>query len=75
MSNNNFYNFFSGSDTLAKLFTNEVINSPDPSPEDRVTAICQLADNVNNLFHQHLLIYKQYIYTFDKISMFRMAIM
>ncbi|EXX60944.1 anaphase promoting complex subunit 5 [Rhizophagus irregularis DAOM 197198w] len=34
-----------GSDTLANLFTNEVINNPDPSPEDRVTAICQLADN------------------------------
>ncbi|GES87192.1 anaphase-promoting complex subunit 5-like isoform X2 [Rhizophagus clarus] len=34
-----------GSDTLANLFTHEVINNPDPSPEDRVTAICQLADN------------------------------
>ena len=46
----NFYNFFIGSDTLANLFTHEVINNSDPSPEDRVTAICQLADNVIFIF-------------------------
>ncbi|CAI2177474.1 15619_t:CDS:10 [Funneliformis geosporum] len=34
-----------GSETLANLFTHGVINNPDPSPEDRVVAICQLADN------------------------------